>query len=125
MGKREEDEVSCIKEEFVGAGGGEAGFVLHRSVSDSVISKVQFYQSLQTGYSCPTDFLEYWWFGLVWKIKKTRYARLFLWNDFWFYFNMAQLMAFFTDACESFSALPVLSSKIQEHADKPGPDAHA
>ena len=30
MGKREEDEVSCIKEEFIGARRGKARSVLHK-----------------------------------------------------------------------------------------------
>ena len=76
MGKRE-DGVRCIKEELIGVWWDRVRFGLHRLawylvirqkarlelhwlVGNSVISKFQFHQSLQIGYSCP-----YWLLGML------------------------------------------------------------
>ena len=108
MGKREDGEAGCIKGAVIGAGRGKARSVLHSAVrqkarlevhglvSDLVLSKVQFHQSLQTGYSCPS-----WLPGMLglWSSledKENKRCRAVpLKRQLWLYFNMAPLMSSF------------------------------
>lgn len=92
MREGQEDEVSCIKEEFIGAGWGQvrcvlqrlardsvirqvARFTLHWLVSCLVITKSSFISLYKRDVFILTDFLECWQLGPVWKIKNIRYVR--------------------------------------------------
>lgn len=97
MGKREEDEVSCIKEELLALDEVNLDFILG-GLADlwSPGRRLDFYfidwlaiqslvkhnliRSYKQAVLLFTDFLECWWFGPIQKVKKNKTCRKFLSN---------------------------------------------